>query len=130
MLAGRRTSRAESQVLRLMRLYALLDRSSVVRAEHLMAALAVWEYCEEWARFVFGAAVGDETADEILRALRECPDGMTRTEIREHFGRNKRSGETERALRVLQDHGLARMEREQPGHGRPAERWYAIAGTP
>jgi DNA-binding transcriptional ArsR family regulator len=111
-------------------LYALLDRSSVVRAEHLMAALAVWEYCEDSARFIFGEALGDATADEILRALRERPEGMTRTEIREYFARNKPSAEIERALRALQEHGRARAQREHAEQGRPAERWYAITGTP
>jgi hypothetical protein len=129
-LLGAVTSRGESQVLRLMCLYALLDRSSVVRAEHLMAALAVWEYCEDSARFIFGEALGDATADEILRALRERPEGMTRTEIREYFARNKPSAEIERALRALQEHGRARARREHAEQGRPAERWYAITGTP
>jgi hypothetical protein len=72
----------------------------------------------------------DETADEILRALREHPEGMTRTDIREHFGKNKRSAEIERALSVLQEYGRARMVREQAEQGRPAERWFAISATP
>jgi DNA-binding transcriptional ArsR family regulator len=63
-----------------------------------MAALAVWEYCEDSGRFIFGTALGDPTADEILRALRRHPEGMTRNEIREHFGRNKLSGEIGQAL--------------------------------
>lgn len=129
-LFGAVTSRAEAQVLRLSCLYALLDRSPMVRAEHLMAALAVWEYCEDSARFVFGGALGDPAADEILRALRLHPEGMTRTEIREHFGRNKPSGEIGRALGTLQEYGRARMVREQAEQGRPAERWYPTSGTP
>jgi hypothetical protein len=77
-LFGAVTSRGEAQVLRLSSLYALLDCSEVVRAEHLMAALAVWEYCEASARFIFGTSLGDATADDILRALRGRPEGMTR----------------------------------------------------
>jgi DNA-binding transcriptional ArsR family regulator len=125
-LFGAVTSRAEAQVLRLSCLYALLDCSPVVRAEHLRAALAVWEYCENSARFIFGAALGDPTADEILRALRGRAEGMTRNEIREHFGRNKLSAEMDRALSVLQEYGRARMVKEPAEQGRPAERWYAI----
>jgi hypothetical protein len=34
----------------------------------LRRALAVWWYCEGSARFIFGAALGDSTADEILQA--------------------------------------------------------------
>jgi hypothetical protein len=128
-LFGAVTSRAEAQVLRLQCHFALLDRSAVVRAEHLMAALAVWEYCAASARFIFGNALGDATADEILRALRGRPAGMTRTEIRECFSGNKQSAEISRALGVLQEYGRARMMREEKEQGRPVERWFAVSGT-
>src|SRR5262249_32262647 len=49
-LFGSITSRAEAQTMRLACVYALLDASSVVSAEHLLAALAVWQYCEDSAR--------------------------------------------------------------------------------
>jgi Protein of unknown function (DUF3987) len=58
-LLGAVTSRAEAQTMRLACLYALLDSCSVVRLEHLRAALAVWRYCEASARFIFGDALGD-----------------------------------------------------------------------
>lgn len=125
-LLGAVTSRAESQTMRLACLYALLDCSAVVRGEHLAAALATWKYCEDSARFIFGDALGDATADEILRTLRSRPEGMTRNGIREHFGRNKLSAEINRALALLQEYGLARVERDQGEQGRPAEHWYAI----
>jgi hypothetical protein len=128
-LFGAVISRAEAQVMRVAMIYALLDCSDVIRAEHLRAALAVWRYCEDSARYIFGDALGDQTADEILRALRQRSDGMTRNDIREHFARNKPSPEIGRALGVLQEYGLARMVREQDGQGRPAERWFAVTGV-
>ena len=127
-LFGAVTTRAEAQVLRLSCAYALLDCSAVVRAEHLMAALAVWEYCEASARFIFGSALGDATADEILRALRARPEGMTRTEIRDYFSKNRAASDIDRALGVLQEYGRARAVRgEKEERGRPAERWFAIS---
>lgn len=129
-LFGAATSRSEAQVLRLSCLYALLDRSAVVRVEHLAAAVVLWRYCEESARFIFGAALGDATADEILRMLRDHPEGVTRTDIREHFGRNKASAEIGRALSVLQEYGRARMAKETGDPGRPVERWFPLSGTP
>jgi hypothetical protein len=69
-LFGAATSRAEAQVLRLSVLYAALDRSAVITADHLLAALAVWRYAEESARWIFGDATGDPTADTIIGALR------------------------------------------------------------
>jgi hypothetical protein len=128
-MLGAVTSRAEAQTMRIACIYALLDRSTMLNAKHLLAALAVWEYCEQSAQFIFGAALGDATADEIFRALRARPEGMTRTDIRDHFAKNRRSAEIERALNVLQEYGRARMVRETSEQGRPTERWFAISVT-
>ena len=92
-----------------------------------LSALALWDYCERSARFVFGNSLGDPTADELLRALQGALSGLTRNEIREHFGRNKSAAEISRALGVLVRQGLARSEMEkQDGPGRPTERWHAV----
>lgn len=128
-LLGAVTSRAEAQTMRLACVYALLDGSALVRQEHLIAALAVWQYCEDSARFIFGDAMGDATVDEILRELRSHREGMTRNEIREHFQRHKPSEEIRRALGVLQEYGLATPVRERGDQGRPAERWQALSAV-
>jgi hypothetical protein len=126
-LLGSVTSRAEPQVMRLACVYAVLDCSPTIRVAHLRAALEVWRYSEHSARFIFGDAVGDWTADKILRALRQQTQGLTRNAIRELFNRDKSSTEIERALGLLQENGLARMVTEQTGkRGRPCELWFAI----
>jgi hypothetical protein len=128
---GAITSRADCLVVRLSLVYALLDQSPVIKAPHLKAALAVWRYCEDSARFIFGDSLGDPVADEILRSLRSRSDGMTRTDIRDLFQRNKKSEEVSRALGALQEHGLARvaLDYEQEDQRRPTERWFAITVT-
>jgi 5S rRNA maturation endonuclease (ribonuclease M5) len=68
-LYGAATSRAEAQVLRFSCSYAALDSSAVVRGEHLKAAFALQDYCNQSARFIFGDATGDSVADKILSAL-------------------------------------------------------------
>ena len=125
-LFGAATGRAEAQVMRLALVYALLDYSSWIRREHLRAALAVWRYAEQSAAFLFGSALGDPTADEILAALRKRADGMTRLEIRDLFNRHKSSAETQRALTSLAEKGLAKSEKEDSGGG-PTERWFALS---
>src|SRR5205814_4726395 len=93
------------QVTRLSAIYALLDKSRVIRPEHLNAALALWDYCERSARWIFGTGTGDRSADKILRALRHAENGMTKTEISvEVFNRHASSTEIDEALRLL--HGL------------------------
>ena len=76
--------------------------------------------------------LGDPLADEILNVLKRTPDGLTRTDIRDVFGRNRRAGEIERALGILLKAGLARKVTEKAHtedgeavKGRPIERWFA-----
>jgi len=125
-LLGAVISRGEAQVMRLACLYALQDMSYVVTTDHLTAALALWEYCEASAKYIFGQRLGDPIADELLTALRKHPTGMTRTEVRDWFGRNRKAYEIDRGLALLAKQGLARME-ESPSGGRPIERWFSVS---
>ena len=54
--------------MRLACLYALLDRSFVVRIEHLQAARVLWDYCEASTKHIFGSSLGHIDADEIMAA--------------------------------------------------------------
>jgi hypothetical protein len=126
-LLGAVIARAEAQVVRLAMLYALLDGAANIDLPHLKAALAVWEYAEASAAHIFGASLGDEVADEILRALRHSPEGMSRTAIRDLFGRNQSAGRIGGALALLASQGKARVESRETG-GRPVEIWTAVEG--
>ncbi|MBI5427671.1 MAG: DUF3987 domain-containing protein [Nitrospinae bacterium] len=124
-LLGSVIARAEAQALRLSCLYALLDLSKIVRVEHLEAGLAIWEYCEASARFVFGDSMGDPVADEIKRALDANPSGMTRTEVSSLFGRNASTHRLGLAFESLLSAGLIRSSMER-GEGRPTERFFSM----
>lgn len=122
---GAITSRAEAQARRLAVIYASLDKAREVHAEHLHAALAVWDYCERSAAHLFGSSLGDPLADRVLTMLREAGDtGRTRTEISSAFNGHKASAELARALGVLTERNLATMKVAQTG-GRPVEQWHA-----
>lgn len=125
-LLGAMTARAEAQVMRIAMLYALLDCSPVIRRVHLEAALALWQYAEESAKFIFGDSLGDPVADEILGALREAPDGLTRTDISTLFGRNKKATDIGRALSSLQERGLIRSGKIKSAGAKAIEGWFAI----
>lgn len=122
---GAVTGRAEAIALRLSCLYAVLDCSPQIRIPHLVAALEVWRYCQNSARFIFGDALGDMVADRILEALRERTEGMTRTDISFLFDRHKSAQQISRALGALQTLGFIRSERDADTGGRPVERWFA-----
>jgi hypothetical protein len=126
-LLGSVTARSEPQVLRLSLVYALLDGARIISAPHMLAGLAAWDYCEASAHFIFGDSLGHPEADRILVALRADPQGLTRTEIRDLFGRNQREPVIEAALTAIEERGLARRDTVQT-RGRPTERW--IADTP
>jgi hypothetical protein len=124
-LWGLVTNRAEAQVVRLSLIYALLDGSLCVRKVHLEAALAAWRYCEASAAWIFGQHDANPLAEAILAALKDRPDGMTRSELFDFFQRHKKSEEIDAALRWLAELGKARYRQEKTA-GRPKVRWLAL----
>jgi hypothetical protein len=124
-LSGAMLGRAEAHVMRFALLYALLDLSVEVRAPHLMAALALWEYAEQSVRHIFGDSMGDPLADDLLRLLRASPQGLPRTDLHNYLGRHQTADRIGRALGLLLQNHLVRCEQQQTG-GRPQERWFAV----
>jgi hypothetical protein len=123
-LLGSITSRSEAQTVRLALIYALLDKSDVIDVSHLRAALAVQQYAFDSAASIFGQSLGDETADTILQALKNHPEGMTRTAISNLFSNHKERDKIRVALALLLAKGLARMETVKT-RGASAEIWFA-----
>ena len=117
-------SRAEAQVLRLSMIYALLDQSMTIQSEHLRAADAVWQYCEDSARRVFGGSTGDALADKVLDLIRQHPDGISRWDLHKAAGKDRKSVALIGVLVRLRDSGLVRAEAISTG-GRSAETWFS-----
>jgi hypothetical protein len=124
-MVGAAIGRAEAQTLRVATLYTVMDQSQTIEREHIMAALALWEYAEASARYIFGTATGDPIIDRIMEALRENPEGLTRNEIRKLFSGHKSSKTIDLALKKLQDMNLVRVMKESTG-GRPVEKWLLV----
>ncbi len=123
---GAVTARAEAQALRLAMIYALADYSHEIRHTHVESALAVWEYAEASALYIFGEATGDPDADKVLTALKDTEGGMTRTEVSELFGRNKSRQELDRIREALVKAGRVRVSlNAEGGSKKPVERWSA-----
>jgi hypothetical protein len=125
-MLGAVTARAEAQCLRLALAYAVADQADVISGDHLLAAIALWERAEASARHIFGSAIGDPVADEILRALRAAGTvGMTRTEISNVFKRHEKAERIGIALDLLARHHSATCCQQPAQGGRPAEVWKA-----
>ncbi len=117
-LFGAITNRAEAQMVRLSLIYALLDCSPEILPEHLIAASALWNYCESSARYVFGDRFGDPVADTIYDMLRQPNVRMSTTDIHRRFGNNKTKIQIEQGLTNLLDKKKIKLSIEQT-NGRP-----------
>jgi len=127
-LTGAILARGAAQVLRLSLIYALLDEvearrtDTAIRVPHLLAALAVWDYCTASTYHIFGDAVGDPIADRLLRLIKSRP--QTDTDLYESLG--KHEGDRNRkgqALDLLQR--LDRIHRASiPTAGRSITEWH------
>jgi hypothetical protein len=126
-LVGAILARAEAHVLRLSLIYAVLDKSPVVRLEHLKAALALWGYAEASARRIFKGRTGISVADTILAALRKRGP-LTREGIGKLFHWNKSADELNAALVILREQGKvsSSTRKAEGGKGRDAVEWRAV----
>ena len=126
-MLGAILARAEAHVLRLSLLYAVLDCAPTIQAEHLQAALALWDYADASARRIFGGRLGISMADTILIALRQR-GAMTRTQINNLFKRNKTEAEIDAVLSLLLEQRKAKQSTCPPegGVGRPVEVWEVV----
>jgi hypothetical protein len=121
--------RAEAQVRRLACIYAGLDSARETRTEHLLAALAVWEYVERSVAFIFRDNTGNPDADKILGVLITSERGLTRSMISELFGRHLSTEQIDQALGALHALGLASKPETKTGD-RPEDRWHAKPNKP
>jgi hypothetical protein len=104
-LMGGIISRAESQVMRLSCLYALLDKSELIRVQHLKAALALWDYSEKSSKAIFGELTGDPAVDKAREALK-ANGTLSMTELHGLFGRNAPKAEIDRVVTALLSQGV------------------------
>ena len=137
-LVGAATARAEAHVVRLALLYALLDCADTIERAHLDAACALWDYASRSAHWLFGDTLGDPVADDIWQAIRANTDGLTKSDIRDLFSRNKSVKVINAGVDALVRAGRLHRTTRPGGErgGRPAELYVpttasqaALAGT-
>ena len=116
-LAGSLTSRSEAHAIRLSMIYALIDQSRTIRAEHLKSALAVIDFVDDSVDYVFGKTIGDPIADKILTALENGP--ITLTAISALFDGHASRAKIERALNMLAESGAIIVQIDSSTGGRP-----------
>jgi DnaB-like helicase N terminal domain/Protein of unknown function (DUF3987) len=85
---GDSTSRAAALTLRLSMIYALLDGEDIIRQTHVESALAVWDYCDQTAKTLFGDGIFDVKAAKLMDALSDSFEGLNRRQIITQVFRN------------------------------------------
>jgi hypothetical protein len=120
-----------------------IERSKTIKRSHLETANALWQYCEDSARFVFsgrdttgGVSKHGERAQKLLASLRDAgADGLTRTQIMDVvFSKDLPASEITALLTNLKDAKLASMKvlniTDSRGRRRSVERWFAATTEP
>ena len=107
-------SRAEAQTRRIALLYAVMDGFREVRIQHLRAALAVWEFCEASARYLFARSGRQTLARRILNMLPSSGLGITRTEISSSLSHHRRSERSMPRWRFCATRGKRSQRQQRP----------------
>ncbi len=118
-VVGAVTGRGEAQVIRMALIFAMLDLSDHIRVEHLKAARALWQYCEDSARIIFGGVL--KTHRRILDFIKEGP--KTIREIQDTlFAKNRKVSEIQVDLNTLSAIGRVYTKKDEAG----MERYYSV----
>jgi hypothetical protein len=114
-IVGGITSRAETQVLRLALIFALMDGKRRIWSAHLRAALALWDYSLRSVEHIF--ASHGVVSPEQQRILDEVANGPTRIgELREIvFKRNRPVALIQADLDALEKKDLVSMCQDENG---------------
>lgn len=135
-------ARGDMHCLRLAMIFALLDGTPIIERSHLNAALAVWQYCRDSARFLFGPEGAVEDTRELTTqqrdikkfeddlvllddALREAGE-LSGTDQRAVFSGNRSSAYVGRLRKELISRGQAIEQVAPPSVGRPKRTLVAV----
>lgn len=116
------TARAEPQVLRLALIYCLLDAEDEIREKHINAAIALWNYCDESALYLFG---NSNRQDSISRKILDfLQSGLkSQTEINKYLGGKVSAMRLSSSLAELQALGSIFQTTDASGQGRKKTIW-------
>lgn len=121
-LSGRHVAHAA----RLATIYAVLDRSTVIRAKHIDAAAAWCNYSLDSTAKAFTSSVPGK-AGKLLEAVRAAmPDGLIGTEVNNRVSHNWKAGELASARAELEDKHLLAVVQGRSTGGRPPELYVAL----
>jgi hypothetical protein len=110
---GRLTQRASQQLIRLAMIYAYLDGTFEISAEHVFAANSVVRHSMATAETIFGQRLANDTADKIITHLSSKDEGFTRTEIQRALGNHCDAKSLSLALETLLAYNYTTFEKQK-----------------
>lgn len=110
-LAGSVINRAEAQTLRLALVYALLDGKGHIDKNHLQSALAMWNYAQESALYIFRNKEKNSHEQKILEALSKGP--LSATELSKIFNGHLAKERLQPILEQLEARQKISVERQK-----------------
>jgi hypothetical protein len=122
---GKAVERGRPYVVRLSMIYALLDSTPNIDVRHLQAALAVWRYCEDSARILFGHGDENKLESRLLEIVQNQP-GVMRSELRSAISHSITTSVFDHALNSLVRRG--KIVSVPTFGNRQAECYYAGVG--
>lgn len=117
---GAVVARAEAQARRLALIYAIADRATEVRCEHLHAGIAAWKYAESSAELIFGAE-RPPLETKLLKAIIAEPE-ISASKLHEHTNHHQKKDDVANALAALERDGLIVLSKSKTA-GRPVTRY-------
>ncbi len=118
-LTGKLLARSESHVLRLSALYALYAQSKTIETQHLLSALALWDYSEASVRRIFGQRTGRPGADRIIAGMM-VGEELNHTELRsEIYSNHVSQADLDEDIRLLEKLGMVQTRIREDTGGRP-----------
>lgn len=118
-------ARGRPMIPRIALVYALLDGSQAVDAEHLQAARALWAYTEESIHWLYGQLDDQEEVERLMAWLAEAGDaGRSKSEVYNDFAkRHKKAAEQAfETIGLLIRDGIVSQD-ARTGRGRPSTRF-------
>ncbi|GAA0509679.1 hypothetical protein [Saccharopolyspora thermophila] len=119
-------ARSRPMVLRIALVYALIDGSTAVDAEHLHAARALWAYAEASIHWLYGQLDDQEQVEALLEWLAAAGEaGRSKSDVTNLYAKkNKKAADHAfNMLAALIRDGLVVQDTTSTGRGRPGTRF-------
>lgn len=120
--AAKATERASPYVLRMALIFAILDDEDCIEPRHLASAVAVWQYAQDSAAYIFGSESNGLSpyAEKVYDFISKSRGEVLKKDVWEAIGKHWNKRRMDNAIDDLCAMGIVEAE-SQPTGGRPGQ---------